>query len=422
MLAVDDEQARGDHDCRAHQDGGARPGVEDDQAEEERPDHRGVVEGGDERRVAEAIALGEQDLAYPAEDAGRDQEDQVEEIGHHPAERHGDQRAERREQGEIDDDGRRRFVARQAPRLGRGKRPDDGAGDREERPDEAALAGVRGLRADIVREDDQHAEKPDGHRRPAVDVDLLAQQEDGEDHRHQRRGIADGGGVGDRQHRQGGETAEHRRAAGDRTHEMAEEALGVEDGQQLAAPADPDEDRDQGKEAPAKDDLADRIAIADQLDQRRHGGEGEGRGDFERDAEQRPRMGRQVHGELQPTTWKPAAQDVLAPVHRLYRRRPLVVSRIRMPAQDAQHDEEGNDVGGRDRPAVAEPERDGLRLGVHVGKRDAGGRPEPGHRAAEADGEGEEPPIVAALLKGKRGERDIVEHRGEKAETEGRAP
>ena len=39
-----------------------------------------------------------------------------------------------------------------------------------------------------------------------------------------------------------------------------------------------------------------------------------------------------------------------------------------------------------------------LASGIHVGERHAGGRAEPDHRAAEADGVGEEAPVVAALL------------------------
>ena len=56
------------------------------------------------------------------------------------------------------------------------------------------------------------------------------------------------------------------------------------------------------------------------------------------------------------------------------------------------------DVGERDVPAVAHPAPDGLRLGVHVRDRHAGGGAEPDHGAAVADGVGEQAPVVAALL------------------------
>ena len=51
-------------------------------------------------------------------------------------------------------------------------------------------------------------------------------------------------------------------------------------------------------------------------------------------------------------------------------------------------------------------------------ERDAGRRAEPDHRAAEADRIGEHAPVVAALLQRQRGERDVVEHRGDEAEAE----
>ena len=61
----------------------------------ERPDHRGVVERRDQRGVAEAIALGEQHLADAAEDAGGDQEREIDGVGHDPAEGHAGQREQR---------------------------------------------------------------------------------------------------------------------------------------------------------------------------------------------------------------------------------------------------------------------------------------------------------------------------------------
>jgi hypothetical protein len=49
-------------------------------------------------------------------------------------------------------------------------------------------------------------------------------------------------------------------------------------------------------------------------------------------------------------------------------------------------------------------------------------RPHRRDRAAEADRVGEEAPVVAALLQRQRGERDVVEHRGDEAEAERRLP
>ena len=60
------------------------------------------------------------------------------------------------------------------------------------------------------------------------------------------------------------------------------------------------------------------------------------------------------------------------------------------------------------------------RLREHVRQRDAGRRAEPDHRAAEADGVGEEAPVVAALPERQRGERDVVEDGRDEAEAERR--
>ena len=89
-----------------------------------------------------------------------------------------------------------------------------------------------------------------------------------------------------------------------------------------------------------------------------------------------------------------------------------------MPAEHGEHHEESDDIGHRDRPALAEPAPDRFRFRIHVGQRHAGGRSEPDHRAAEAHGVGQIAPVVTALLQRQRGQRDVVEHRGNEAEAE----
>ena len=79
-----------------------------------------------------------------------------------------------------------------------------------------------------------------------------------------------------------------------------------------------------------------------------------------------------------------------------------------------------SDVGERDVPAAAQPGAHGARLRKQVGDRDARGRAEPDHRAAEADRVGEHAPVVAALLQRELGERDVVEHGRDEARA--RAP
>src|SRR5207248_10538872 len=93
-----------------------------------------------------------------------------------------------------------------------------------------------------------------------------------------------------------------------------------------------------------------------------------------------------------------------------------LVWRVRMPAEHRIEDEEADDVGERDVPAVLEPQPDGLGLRVHVGERHPRRRAEPDHRAAEAYGVRQVAPVVAALLERERGERNVVEHRGAEAE------
>ena len=99
----------------------------------------------------------------------------------------------------------------------------------------------------------------------------------------------------------------------------------------------------------------------------------------------------------------------------------LLVVGVGMPAEHGEHDEEADHIGDGDVPAVAQPEPDRFRLRIHVGQRDAGRRAEPDHRAAEADRIGEIAPVVAALLQGERGERDVVEHRRDEAEARARS-
>ncbi len=49
-------------------------------------------------------------------------------------------------------------------------------------------------------------------------------------------------------------------------------------------------------------------------------------------------------------------------------------------------------------------------------------RPEPEHRPAVADGEGEVAPVVAALVQGQGGQRDVVKHRGHEPQPHRRLP
>ena len=288
----------------------ARPGGEHRDRHHQRPQHRGVVERRDQRGLAETVALGEEDLAEASEDAGADQQNEVGGRRQMPAEGHGAEREQGGEQREIDDDGGGALVADEAPHLGRRERAEHRTADGEGGARDAALAGLGRARHDIVGEDDENAEQPDEHRRPPVDVNLLAEQEDGEHHRQERRGIADRGRVGDRQERQRRKAAEHGSSPRDRADHVLADVFSMEDRGELAAIADPDEDRDDREEAPEEGEFADRVAGAGELHQRRHDCERDGRGDLERDAEERPRGFRRVHGKSRTTTMPAESQGV----------------------------------------------------------------------------------------------------------------
>jgi hypothetical protein len=69
MLAQDDEDPGADHDRRSGEHGPCRNIAEDEVADEDAEDDRGVFERGDRGDVGVAVALGEQDLAEPAAEA-----------------------------------------------------------------------------------------------------------------------------------------------------------------------------------------------------------------------------------------------------------------------------------------------------------------------------------------------------------------
>ena len=85
-------------------------------------------------------------------------------------------------------------------------------------------------------------------------------------------------------------------------------------------------------------------------------------------------------------------------------------------------DQEADDIGQRHVPAVQQPAPGRPGLGKHAGQRDAGRGTEPDHRAAEADGVGENAPVVASLRQCQRGEGDVVEYRRDEAQSHRRMP
>ena len=92
--------------------------------------------------------------------------------------------------------------------------------------------------------------------------------------------------------------------------------------------------------------------------------------------------------------------------------------RGRFPAQQGEQREKPQRVGQGDVPAVPDPRQDRPGFGKQVGQGHARRRPEPDHGAAETHRVGQHPPVVAALLQGQRGQGDIVENRGDIAQSE----
>ena len=145
-------------------------------------------------------------------------------------------------------------------------------------------------------------------------------------------------------------------------------------------------------------------------------------------------IGRFLLSSWRPPVWRgagPAAAPACVTVEAWPRAPSLTVGRrrhrfamrcVRLPPERRQEHREADDVGQRHVPAVPQPPAHRPGLGEHVGHRHAGRRAEPDHRAAEADRVGEHAPVVAALPKRQRGERDVVEHRRDEAEAEGRHP
>jgi hypothetical protein len=89
-----------------------------------------------------------------------------------------------------------------------------------------------------------------------------------------------------------------------------------------------------------------------------------------------------------------------------------------MPAQNSQHHSEADDIGDRHVPAERQPAARRAATRVECGKCHTGGRPKPHNRTTNPDRIGEKTPIISALLQGQRGERNIVENRGNEAEAE----
>ena len=207
----------------------------------------------------------------------------------------------RRQQREIEDDGAGLLGLRQAPDL------DRGAG-RAEGPERARTwprspgppfePRAERARPQIGREHDEYAGEADADRRPAIGAHRLLEDQRRQDHDDQRRGVADRDGVVEGQVGEGDEAREHAAAADDAAQEWPRRLFGADRIDEVALPAQPDQQRHQRESRAEEDELAGRVIGAHDLQARRHQREGEGRENFEEDADGR------FHGESDSRTAK----------------------------------------------------------------------------------------------------------------------
>ncbi len=204
-----------------------------------------------------------------------------------PAERPGDETGERADQREIEHDRRRRLALRQAAGLDHRAGVGQGAGQRIGEAGDGGRARHRDgqfVAGQMRRQHDQHADKADDDRRPAIDAHALLEHERRERHGKQRRGERDGVRFHKRQPRQRAEIAEHADDADRAAAGLAERPLGAHHRGELAAPRIDRHDRDDREGRTVEHHLADRIARAEKAHQRRHHGEQHRRDQLEQNA------------------------------------------------------------------------------------------------------------------------------------------
>src|SRR5262249_30673659 len=97
-LAPDHEQTGGRNDAGTDEDQHAWHLAEHQKAEEERPQHRGVVERRDQRGRRKPIAFRQQDVRDAAADADDNQRGELGPVRHEPAQRPGRKPRQRADQ------------------------------------------------------------------------------------------------------------------------------------------------------------------------------------------------------------------------------------------------------------------------------------------------------------------------------------
>ena len=125
-----------------------------------------------------------------------------------------------------------------------------------------SFGGVDGGDGQPRREHDHHADEADADGGQAEGADLLAEEHRGEDHGEERRGVAEGGGLGQRQQAEGGEAEAHGRGADQPAPEVAHRVEGVEAVAQVVRPDEPGEDHRDREERAEEHRLARRARAA----------------------------------------------------------------------------------------------------------------------------------------------------------------
>ncbi len=266
--------------------------AEEEVAEQERPDHRGVVERCNQRGRRPPEALGEEDVADPPTQADRDQRGELEPGRGEPVQspargkttqRPAGQPGERAAEREIEHDRRRGLRLGQAAGLHHRARIAERPAEREAKPERGRGRGRMCADIEVRPEHHQDAAEADEYCRPAVDAHAFLEEDRGQRHRDQRSRERDRGRVDDRQPGECGEIAEHAEDADQATAGMPQRPVGAHRRRELVAPSIDRQHRRDGEGGAEEHGLPDRVSLAQVSHQRRHHCKQQRRHDLERD-------------------------------------------------------------------------------------------------------------------------------------------
>ena len=244
-------------------------------AEQQRPQHGGVIERGDDRGRRQPKSLGHEDLRDPAQNADSDQDRQILGGRRDPFARHHEQPGDTARQGEIEH-GRRRLVGRAELAHGDHRHAVAEGAQHREQHDRVEGARHRARRQDGPRKTE--TDRP--HPSPAH---LLAQERDRQQRAEQRRCERDRHVIGEFHCLQRLEAHEHRADTGDTPDRVPLLAPGLQ-GLPAALHRQIQQQWNQRRPAAEQDDLGCRIPALQQLDHQPHGREPGDRDQLHEDA------------------------------------------------------------------------------------------------------------------------------------------